>query len=72
MDINISRDEENKLIDELCSRGDTEAKRILRYYDMPDLSRTPGSPIHEIVERVKAVPSFKNFDIIEISGIVAV
>ncbi len=37
---------------------------------MPDLSRTPGSPLHEIVERVKALPVFKDFDNIEIPEIV--
>lgn len=70
MDINISRDEEEKFIAELRSRGDTEAARILRYYDMPDLSRTPGSPLHEVVEKVKAVPTLKDFDVITIPEVV--
>jgi len=43
---------------------------MLRYLNMPDLSRTPGSPLFEIVERVKAVPQFANFDVTEIPEIV--
>lgn len=37
---------------------------------MPDLSRTPGSPLSEMVQRVKALPLFKDFDDIEIPEIV--
>lgn len=40
------------------------------YLAMPDLSRTPGSPIYEIVERVKNVPLFRYFDIITIPEVV--
>lgn len=54
----------------LEARRDPEALRIKRYLSMPDLSRTPGSPLYEIAERVKAAPVFKNFDIIEIPEIV--
>ena len=70
MDIKISRTEEERLRAELETRTDFEATRIKRYLAMPDLSRTPGSPLHEIVERVKAAPSFKGFDTIEIPEIV--
>ncbi len=70
MDINIPRDEENRLRELLAERTDTEARRMREYLAMPDLSRTPGSPIHEIVERVKNVPLFKDFDIINIPEIV--
>ncbi len=37
---------------------------------MPDLSRTEGSPLFEMVERVKAVPGLKGFDEIEIPEII--
>lgn len=70
MEIVIPRDEEQRLRKELESRTDLEAQRIKRYLSMPDLSRTPGSPIHEIVERVKKIKSFEGFDIIEIPEIV--
>ncbi|MEK7604715.1 MAG: hypothetical protein AAB442_02895 [Patescibacteria group bacterium] len=70
MEIVIPKAEEMRLREELERREDVEAARIRRYLAMPDLSRTSGSPLHEIVERVKAVPSFKGFDTIEIPEIV--
>lgn len=70
MNIQISRDEENRLRKELATRTDFEALREKRYLEMPDLSRTPGSPLFEMVERVKKVPALANFDIIDIPEIV--
>lgn len=70
MDIKISRIEEDFLRAGLEKRGDIDATRMKRYLAMPDLSRTPGSPLYEIVERVKALPVFKGFDDIEIPEIV--
>ena len=70
MEIKISRAEEDRLRKELETRTDFEAERIRRYLAMPDLARTPGSPLNEIVERVKAAPAFKGFDVIEIPEIV--
>lgn len=70
MDIRISRAEEKRLRAELEQRTDVDAERMKRYLAMPDLSRTPGSPLREIVERVKALPVFKDFDDIEIPEIV--
>ena len=70
MDIKIDRTDEIRLRKELDARTDVDAARMKRYLAMPDLSRTPGSPLHEIVERVKAIPLFKDFDDIEIPEIV--
>ncbi len=70
MDIKISKDEEVRLRQSLDGRTDAEAERIKRYLAMPDLSRTQGSPLYEITERVKNVPRLANFDIIEIPEIV--
>lgn len=70
MDIQIPKDEEVRLRAELEKRMDADAMRMKRYLAMPDLSRTPGSPLYEITERVKKVPTLANFDIIEIPEIV--
>ncbi len=70
MNIEISRAEEDRLRLELEARGDIDAVRMKRYLAMPDLSRTEGSPLHEIVTRVKALPVFKGFDDIRIPEIV--
>src|SRR3989338_8083301 len=71
MDIKISRTEEEKLRQEVEQRSDFEAGRIKRYLAMPDLSRTPGSPIHELVKRILAIPNFKDFDVIDVPEIMA-
>ena len=69
MDIKISRDEEAKLRGELEKRTDVAAERMKRYLAMPDLSRTTGSPIYELVQRIKAIPDFKDYDTIEVPEI---
>lgn len=70
MDITIDRTEEQRLLEGLDKRTDFEALRIKRYLSMPDLSRTPGSPLAEIVKRAKLVPELHGLDIIEIPEIV--
>ncbi len=70
MKITIETPEEAALRAGLAARTDAEAERIKRYLNMPDLSRTPGSPLYDITERVKAAPSFQGFDVIEIPEIV--
>jgi phenylalanyl-tRNA synthetase alpha chain len=69
MEFKIDRSEEMRLREGLKQRTDTEALRMQRYLAMPDLSRTPGSPLREIVERTMKVPALKGFDLIEIPEI---
>lgn len=59
-----------RLRKEVEGRTDIEATRIKRYLSMPDLSRTQGSPLNDIVERVKQVPSLAGLDTIEIPEVV--
>jgi len=70
MNISIDRSEEMRLRKDLESRTDIEASRMRRYLSMPDLSRTEGSPLHEIVKRAQEVPSLAGLDVIEIPEIV--
>ncbi len=70
MEIKIPRDEEEKLRAELEKRTDVEAVRMKRYLAMPDLSRTPDSPIHEVAQRVISLPDFQGFDVIQVPEIV--
>jgi phenylalanyl-tRNA synthetase alpha chain len=65
MDIKISREEENRLINELQKRTDVGAERMKRYLAMPDLSRVAGNPLYELVQRIRAIPDFKNYDVID-------
>ncbi|MBI3231771.1 MAG: hypothetical protein HYZ51_01680 [Candidatus Doudnabacteria bacterium] len=62
--------EEQRLKKQLESRKDFEAQRIRRYLSTPDLSRTQGSPVAEIVNRILTYPYFKDLDIIQIPEIV--
>ncbi|MDO8493012.1 MAG: hypothetical protein Q7S19_00490 [bacterium] len=66
----VDNSEDTRLRIELGKRADPEARRIERFLSLPDLSRTAGSPIHEVVERVTALPDFKGFDFIEVPDIV--
>jgi len=68
----VAKDDDKKVLNMLEKRTDSEAARIRRFMAMPDLSRTPGSPIAEIVKRVIAQPDFAGFDTIETSEIVPV
>jgi phenylalanyl-tRNA synthetase alpha chain len=66
----IKLPEEKELLQKLEKRNDTEALQMKRYLSMPDLTRTPSSPIHEIVSRILSQPDFKNFDIVKSPEIV--
>lgn len=66
----VKRPEENTLRQALEKKTDPASLRMKRYLSMPDLSRTEGSPIHEIVERILSQPDFKNFDVIKVPEIV--
>lgn len=71
MNIEIDSKEELELRKVLEKREDPEAKRMLRFLGMPDLSRTKESPLAAIIERVKLIPSLKGFDDIKIPDIVS-
>jgi len=66
----IDSPEEKKVLEELEKRNDAEANRLKRFLRMPDLSRTPGSPLYELVQKVKEIPSLQGFDDIKIPEIV--
>ena len=66
----IPRDEEKKILDTLAKRQDADAARMRRYLAMPDLSRTPQSPIKELVDKITSVPDFKSFDTVDVPEIV--
>ena len=68
--INIESEEESQSIRLIERRTDFEAKRIKRYLEMPDLTRTPASPIKEVVERMTSIPDFKDFDIVKVPEVV--
>src|SRR3989344_3469389 len=66
----ITSSEEEKLLKDLEPKTDAHSMRLKRYFSMPDLSRTDGSPLYEIVKRAKEVPSLSDFDDIKVPEIV--
>jgi phenylalanyl-tRNA synthetase alpha chain len=70
MDINIDAPEEARLRQELESKTDAESQRQKRYLNMKDLSRDEASPLHEVKQRILALPEFKNFDHVSVPEIV--
>lgn len=70
MEIIINSPEEERIRKDLEQRGDAEARRMQRFLSMPDLSRTQGSPLKEIVDRTLKVKSLEGFDIIKIPEII--
>jgi len=66
----VPLDNQEKVLKTVDARTDAEAVRIKRYLAMPDLSRTPDSPLYEIVASARNVPALKNFDNIIIPEIV--
>ncbi|MBI3952761.1 MAG: hypothetical protein HY336_02295 [Candidatus Doudnabacteria bacterium] len=71
-EIFVDKTEEQKNRQELEKRTDFEAGRIRRYLSMPDLSRTAGSPLSDIVARASKVKSLEGFDVIDIPEIIPV
>ncbi len=67
----IDSPEEAKIKEALLTRNDPEAKRILRFLNMPDLSRTESNPLKEIVDRALMVKGLRGFDIIKTPEIVS-
>ncbi len=69
--IKIESPEEVEIARRLSERQDPEGMRMKRFLAMPDLSRMPGNPLYEIVQRVLNWPSFKGFDVIKVPEIVS-
>lgn len=71
MYIKIEDSKEKELIVGLEKRHDSEAERIKRFLKMPDLSRTEGSPLKEVVDRTLKVAGLKDLDVIEVPEIIS-
>ena len=69
-EIVIDSPEEKQLRAEVGRRTDADGIRMARFLAMPDLSRTPGNPIAEVVERILASPYFKDLDVMRTPEVV--
>ncbi|MGB3922207.1 MAG: hypothetical protein WBL19_02980 [Minisyncoccia bacterium] len=66
----INSPEEAELFGKLSGKSDPESERLKRFLAMPDLSRTEGSPLHEVVKRTLETKGLRGFDVIKIPEIV--
>ncbi|MEK7525529.1 MAG: hypothetical protein AAB561_00725 [Patescibacteria group bacterium] len=58
------------IVHQLQEKNDPDSLRLKRFLAMPDLSRTPGSPINELIQRILALPEVQSFDDVEVPEIV--
>lgn len=58
-------------MDAVRAQDTPDAKRIVRCFDLPDLTRIPGNPVQCIVQKILSLPRYKSFDSIEIPQVVA-
>ena len=70
MELIIDTKAQEAALKALNGRTDVEAGRMKRYLAMPDLSRTPSSPLFDLVSRVRNLPRLKDFDNIVIPEVV--
>jgi len=63
--------EAKKALQNLQKRGDPDAKRLIRFLNMPDLSRDKTSPLYELVERILNIKRFSSFYKIKVPEIVS-
>lgn len=68
----IEPKEEQAIRKQVEKKDDPQSLRVKRFLEMPDLSRTPGSPIYELARRIINLPDFKDFDVIQVPEIVKV
>jgi len=68
--IKIPKEGELIVINTLRLYDDPLSKRLVKYYDMPDLSRKEWHPIKMITDIIKDIEIFHNFDSIEIPEVV--
>ncbi len=66
----IDKLEEKKLIAALQKRRDPEAERLKRFLAMPDLTRTPDSPLADLARRIVSLPRFLEFKNLKVPEII--
>ncbi len=67
--ISVKSPEEEILRKSLEPKNDPDSLRLKRYLNMPDLTRTKGSPLNEMVENILRQADFRDFDVIDVPEI---
>ncbi len=68
----ITNPEEDSLIKLLEKRRDVKSERIKRLLKLPDLTKKENSPVRIIVDKIKELPRFSDFDLVDFPKIVSV
>jgi len=68
----INDPKESVLIKELEKKTDVKAERIKRLLALPDLTKKENSPVKILVDQIKNLPRFKDFDLVDFPRIVSV
>src|SRR3989344_93555 len=63
--------EEENVIRRLKERTDPDALCIRRFLELPDLTRTSGSPLKEVAHRTLRVPALQKLDVIKIPEVIS-
>ena len=73
MSRNIVIEDKNEkiLIKDLEKRTDIKAERIKRLLNLPDLTKKENSPVKILVDRIKALPRFKDFDLMDFPAVMS-
>src|SRR3989344_2541101 len=69
-EIKIPSERAEKLVEKLKKGTSADEQRMVRFLEMPDLTRTPGNPLHEMDQRILAISDFQDLDIINVPEIV--
>jgi phenylalanyl-tRNA synthetase alpha chain len=68
----IADPKEQELMVELGKRADVKAERIKRLLALPDLTKKQGSPVKIINDKILELPTWRDFDVVDIPKIVTV
>jgi phenylalanyl-tRNA synthetase alpha chain len=69
--ITIDDREDLELRDKLKKQNDPHSQRLTRLLALPDLTRKKNSPLKFVVDKIIAIPRFKDLDIVQVPEIVS-
>lgn len=67
----INDQTEQEIKKAIKERTDQDSLRIKRFLELPDLTRTEGSPLKEVVDRTLAVEVIRDLDVIQVPEIIS-
>lgn len=71
-EIIIKNKDEERVMNDLDRRNDTNARRVKRFLALPDLTQKENSPVKILFDQIINLPMFKDFDLVRFPKIVTV